>query len=748
MLRVAWLVLLVPLLAWIVTTIPVVRSQLRNSASIDGWLQIVVLVAAALIIGARVILSRTQRFAWGCIAMAVALSACGNILYAGWVQYDHPVPYPSVADIAWLALYGFGYVGIMSLAWPEVRGSYRTLWLDGIVGTLGLTAVATVWLAFLATHSQGSRAAAVTSMAYPVGDLVLLVIVMGTCGLLGWRPGRTWLLFGAGMTLFAALDTVYSIRVAAGEFRAGSILDPMYGVAMAVIAAAALRPPQTRQPAKEHGWSMLAVPSAFVLAALGLLVFSARHHIPTVSIVLATITILTGLMRAGLTFRDVRFLAGSREQARTDELTGLGNRRQFHEVVQARIDSLTGGEHLAVLLIDLDRFKEVNDSFGHPVGDLLLVDAGARLARILRGGDVLARLGGDEFALMLRSSSATDALVLAERLRVELQSAFLVDGVTVYVDASVGIALCPDVATTVDGLLQRADIAMYKAKAERLGAMVYEAGADDDLTARPRRIEELRHAIDDGQLVLHYQPKFNLRTGNVDGVEALVRWNHPEHGLLFPDAFIPDAERYGFMRRLTTVVLALALDQVQQWRTTSGPTNVAVNVSASNLLDTALPDQIQTLLELRNLPGDVLTVEVTEGVLMVDPERAVSVLTRLRALNVDVSIDDYGTGYSSLARLRQLPVTELKLDQSFIREIDHDERAAAIVESTIKLAHSLGLKIVAEGIETESALQRLTSLGCDVGQGYHLGRPAPATVAAGAWTPLLVGRRPTTAQDR
>jgi diguanylate cyclase (GGDEF)-like protein len=378
-----------------------------------------------------------------------------------------------------------------------------------------------------------------------------------------------------------------------------------------------------------------------------------------------------------------------------------------------------------VLLLDLDRFKEVNDALGHSIGDILLRNVGTRLAAQLRHGDELVRLGGDEFAMMLATATGDEALALGERLRAALQEAFVIEGMTVYIDASIGIALCPDVATSVDGLLQRADIAMYQAKNEGLGTVVYTAESDD-LTLRLRGIEELRRAIDEHQLVLHYQPKADLRTGLVEGVEALVRWNHPVQGLLYPDAFIPDAERFGIMRRLTSSVLAMALDDVRRWRATDGPRNVAVNVSASNLLDTELPEQIRTMLEVRRLPGAALTVEITEGTLMVDPGRALRVLERLRDLDVLISIDDYGTGYSSLARLRDLPVTELKLDKSFVQQIDQDDRAIAIVESTIALAHSLGLRLVAEGIETERTMQLLTALGCDVGQGYYIGRPVPA----------------------
>jgi EAL domain-containing protein (putative c-di-GMP-specific phosphodiesterase class I) len=278
----------------------------------------------------------------------------------------------------------------------------------------------------------------------------------------------------------------------------------------------------------------------------------------------------------------------------------------------------------------------------------------------------------------------------------------------------------------VDGLLQRADIAMYQAKAERCGTVVYQTEADDDLTARLRLVHELRTAIADGQLVMHYQPKLDLRSRSLVGVEALVRWQHPARGLLFPDSFVVEAERSGLMRPLTTVVLGLALDQVRDWQAAGTRVPVAVNISTSNLLDVELPNQIQTMLQVRGLSADILIIEVTESTLMVDAPRALSVLERLRTLGVRVSVDDYGTGYSSLARLRELPVDELKLDRSFIAELGSDDRADAIVESTVKLAQSLGLPMVAEGVETADALERLTDYGCDIGQGFYIARPAPA----------------------
>jgi diguanylate cyclase (GGDEF)-like protein len=734
-LRTIWVVLVVALVGYSLTTVPGARQHPGFNALIDGWVQNGILFTATLLIALRSVLVRSGRWAWASVAVGVGFYALGSTLYFSYVQYEANPPFPSVADAAWLASYVFLYAGLLGLARPRLQISQRTVWLDATVGALGITSLAAIYLQFVLNHTQGSKSAVLTTMAYPVCDLVLLVVAIGVCGLLGWRPDRIWLYLGIGFVLFTGADTLYVIRVATGTYTAGTMMDPLWAVAAVLWAAAALRAPRPARTARPYGWSMLVVPTAFVLLALTLLVVGTTHRLPVASVALASVTVLAGLIRAAVTFHDVQSLSINREQARTDELTSLGNRRHFYEVVGRRIATLTQDQQIAVLLLDLDRFKDVNDALGHSVGDRLLVSVGERLAAHLRHDDVLVRLGGDEFAIMLDLTTPEAAHALSERLRTSLQGAFPVDGVSVYIDASIGIAMCPDVATDVEGLLQRADIAMYQAKADRTGALVYEAG-ETDLTAKLRAIEELRRAIDQNQLLLHYQPKVDLGTGRIDGVEALVRWQHPEQGLLAPDAFIPQAERYGFMRMLTSGVLAMALDQVREWRDGDGPRNVAVNVSASNLLDTDLPEQIASLLSLRELPGDALTVEITEGVLMADPERASLVLHRLRSLGVRISIDDYGTGYSSLARLRDLPVTELKLDRSFVQQVSGDPRADAIVESTIQLAHSLGLKLVAEGIESEAVARRLAAMGCDVGQGYHLGRPVPPEAYAEGGHPL------------
>jgi diguanylate cyclase len=719
-------VLVVVLLGYCATTLPGLRSTGGYNVWIDGWLQNGVLVAAALVIYLRVLSVRADRLAWALIGTGVFLYALGNALYFGYVQYLTTVPTPSIADVSWLCCYVFFYTGLIVLVRRRIHVSDRTLLMDGIIAALGVSAIASIWLHLLLAKTPGGFVADLVTMAYPVGDLIMLMLTVAAWGLLGARPDRGLSYLGIGMALFVAADTIYAIRVATNTYRAGTMLDPVWAVAAVIIAAAALRPRVAAVAARIEGWAALVVPALFTLLSLAVLVFATAYRLPPETTVLATAALAAGLVRAAMTFHEVQRLAVSRTEARTDELTGLGNRRQFQEVVGAHISKLGRDGQLAVLLIDLDRFKEINDSHGHSAGDALLVQVGERLSIFVRREDVLVRLGGDEYAAMLSDVSVEDALDVAERMRVGLREAFTVGDIVINIDASIGIAICPTSATTVGGLLHCADTAMYEAKLNRLGSMVYDAGDDAGLAARRQLTHELRTAIDEGQLVLHYQPKFDLQTGLIEGVEALVRWNHPERGLLYPDTFIPSAERHGLMRTLTTSVLSIALDQARQWRDNGFPTTVAVNVSASNLADPELPTQIKAMLESRNLDGNALVVEVTETTLMNDTARALWVLHGLRGLNIRISIDDYGTGYSSLARLRDLPINELKLDRSFVAALSADPRTAAIVESTIQLAHSLGLRLVAEGIETAETLALLTEMGCDVGQGYHLGRPVPA----------------------
>ncbi len=509
--------------------------------------------------------------------------------------------------------------------------------------------------------------------------------------------------------LFAAVDAGETWRVLAID---GGQVDPVFGAIEAQVDAAA--DAHHRQALagldalRRQETSVLAATPVAFAAGLGLLgVFWA---------------IVVGYQR-----RTERQAAENAHQALHDALTGLPNRTLLHDrTAQALRAADRELVPAALLLLDLDRFKEVNDTLGHHHGDLLLVQVGQRLRAALRGVDTVARLGGDEFAVLLPTvATAAGAVEVAKKLQASLSEPFAVEGLTLDIETSIGIAVYPDHAGDPDELLQHADIAMYAAKATHAGFVLFDAALDQHSPRRLALLGELRRAIEQQQLVLHYQPKVDAHTGRVLGVEALVRWQHPEHGLVQPDDFIPLAERTGLIAPLTHDVLDQALRQCQAWQQAGHELPVAVNVSARRLLDLAFPDEVAGLLARWQVPARLLVVEITESTIMADPQRALEVLGRLHELGVELAIDDFGTGYSSMAYLKTLPVHELKVDRSFVMQMTSSTRDAVIVRSTVDLGRNLGLRVVAEGVEDPATWDELDALGCDAIQGYHISRPVP-----------------------
>ncbi|MDQ1688317.1 MAG: hypothetical protein QOK42_1292 [Frankiaceae bacterium] len=430
-------------------------------------------------------------------------------------------------------------------------------------------------------------------------------------------------------------------------------------------------------------------------------------------------------------------------EALHDALTGLPNRQLLVEHIRRSIDDGTrSGRAVALFLLDLDRFKEVNDTLGHAAGDRLLQLVAARLEGALRPGDIVARLGGDEFAVLLPTvRSASSAIEVAERARAALVEPFRIDGFVIGPEASIGVALVPDHAVDAVTLMQRADVAMYLAKASRRGVEVYAPDRDRNSANRLGLLSELRTALDYGQLELHYQPKASLPGGVVHGVEALVRWQHPERGTIPPDEFIPLAEQSGLMPKLTRYVLEHALAQVSTWTLQGLSVQVAVNVSMRDLHDDTFVAFLGSRLAAYSVPGHRLVLEITEGTLMADADRVATMLDELNQLGVTISLDDFGTGYSSLVHLRRLPVSEIKIDRSFVMRMDVDDDDATIVRSIIDLGDALGLRVVAEGVETESAWQALAKMGCDFAQGWYLSKALPASEAT-AWLRDIGRARP------
>jgi diguanylate cyclase len=412
--------------------------------------------------------------------------------------------------------------------------------------------------------------------------------------------------------------------------------------------------------------------------------------------------------------------------AQYDPLTDLPNRNLFYErLEQALISHRHESKSLALMLMDLDHFKEINDTMGHQSGDHLLQEVGRRLQSTLSKNDTVARLGGDEFGVLFPGMTEESVSLAAGKLLKALEPPFVIGELTMDVRASIGVAFFPKHGDDKHALLRRADVAMYLAKRSANSYAIYSPERDSYSPERLALMAELHRAIDNNQLFLTYQPKVDLRTARVIGLEALARWQHPEVGLIPPDQFIAMAERTGFIKSLTIWGLKTALSQASAWREQGFEIPVSVNLSARTLHDMNLPDHIADILKDHGIDAGQLELEITESVIMEDPAHALAILTRISHMGVALSIDDFGTGYSSLGYLKKLPVQTVKIDKSFVINMPMDENDALIVRSTIDLAHNLRLKVVAEGVENQNVWDRLVYFGCDAAQGYYMSRPLP-----------------------
>ena len=423
------------------------------------------------------------------------------------------------------------------------------------------------------------------------------------------------------------------------------------------------------------------------------------------------------------------------QQALTDALTGLPNRTLLTALTA---DSLVdeGEEGTALLLLDLDRFKEINDTLGHHVGDRLLQAVAKRLSAAVRSGDTVVRLGGDEFAVLLPGTDAVRAEEAARRLLDAVCAPVALEGLQVDVGASIGVAVAPEHGLDLDALLQHADVAMYVAKEARTGVELYDADLDHNSTSRLGLLGELRRALAEDELEVHYQPKAELSSGRISGVEALVRWRHPERGLVPPDEFVPLAESSGLIEDITRRVVDAAVGQLALWHAQGLELRMAVNVSVRDLASSALVDSVVSALDRHGVQARSLVLEVTEGSLFAESYRAATTLRRLDELGVALSLDDFGTGWSSLGHLRRLPVQELKVDRSFVLRMCRDPRDAAIVRSVVDLGAGLGMRVVAEGVEDQETWELLREMGCHEAQGWLLSRAEPPEVL----TPWLLQR--------
>jgi diguanylate cyclase len=602
-------------------------------------------------------------------------------------------------------------------------------------------------------RSSRSSGLSPTVLSYVVGPIALaILLVFRHFGLIARLPIWAYVaaLLGAGVVSMAVepwhLAPAGSLRRyarTAVHLTAVSVVIYMTGWGPALVMAYAFVALEEVESGGAALWRPVMILSLANIAVAQFLIweglapsFLSRTQAETVG-VLGMFVLALVIRMAGATAnqkeRAEKLLA---HQALHDMLTGLPNRAFFYERTDRALEAAASdGSFCAVMLFDLDRFKEINDTLGHKFGDQVLTEVGPRVETVLRSRDMLARLGGDEFCVLLPEvGGVEDAVQVADRIIGVLEQPFDVGGTILGIEASCGISLAPTDGNSADLLLQRADVAMYVAKDSPASVVVYTDDLGVNTPDRLALLGDLRNAVARDEFVLHFQPKAAMGTGAVEGAEALIRWQHPTLGLLFPDSFIPEAERSGLIEPMTHWVLDAALAECRRWMDLAGPgdpvgMSIAVNLSARSLLDVSLPHTVEEALSRWRVPPHLLDLEITETIIMTDPARARRVLTELADIGVTLSIDDFGTGYSSLAYLRDLPVHQLKIDRSFVQELGSRSGDVVIVRSVIDLARNLGLRTVAEGVEDAATWEQLTRLGCNSAQGYHLARP----MAAGAF---------------
>jgi diguanylate cyclase (GGDEF)-like protein len=710
---------------YLATTLPIFRGHAHYIPAIDATLPLIALALAVALAVWRAIRVPSERAICLCLAGAILSWGLGDAAWFVLIGPGGAAPVPSWPDIGFLGFYPLAYAAIgLTL---RARGARipPSMWLDGLVAGVTVAAVAVAVVLDPNTDAtHGPAATVATTLAYPLADFLILALIAATAVLTGRAPMRSLVVLGAGLLVFSFSDIMFTFLASSGNYTTGTPVSTGWIIGCAIMACAPWTRPTHVEVDFGGGSRAILLPFVCTFVALAIVVSSRFVTVPGLAFGLAVAAIAAAVGRTLLTFREVQELGERRVEARTDELTGLANRRSLvwhlEELVRRR-------DQASLLLLDLDHFKELNDTLGHAAGDELLRRIGPRLRSVLGPRDLLARLGGDEFGVIAwRGDDDERPVVLAQRLLHVLEDPFDLRGIALRVDGSIGVAHFPDHATDASGLLQRADVAMYLAKERRSGVEVYDAGTDRHTLDQLALAGQLRAAIAGGQLVVHHQPKVDLATGAMTSTEALVRWQHPTEGLLAPGVFLPLAEQTNAMGPLALEVLELALRDCAAFRDEGLVLEVAVNLAAANLLDVELPGIVAAALDRHGLPPSALRFEVTETSVLSDPERCVAVLESLKRLGVGLSLDDFGTGHASLARLASLPVDELKIDRSFVADVAEDGAHRAIARTIVDLGRSLGLRVVAEGIEDDACLAVVRALGVDVAQGYGLGRPMPA----------------------
>jgi diguanylate cyclase len=674
---------------------------------------------------------RERRPATIALALSIVFWAIGSSILTSTSQPDL-LSFPAPGEMFYLGSYALMAIFLLLDMVNRGRGRVSlTTAVEAVVTVGGAVCVAgALLLTPVSAQLDGRGFGALLALLYPLLDLLLAAVVLADLVLQRRSWSRQSLTLLTGFTLLAAADSTFVWNLAGGAYDFGPVLSLCWALALALLVSGACGPRQKIAP--QAASRTVFPPFVAALIAVIVLVFTPTNVENLYLVVPAVLTLLGAGARLGLALREARGAAEAYRLSLTDDLTGLPNRRALLGRVQAEN---TRDIPIALLLLDLDGFKDVNDTLGHVAGDHVLRLIARRLRLEVSHEAMVARLGGDEFAITLQTSDEAAAMRAAEWVREVVAGPVEVQGHTFIMSASVGVAISSSAQTRTD-LLRRADIAMYQAKTTRAGSLMYDPDRDEFTTERLKTAEYLRVGVPAGQLRAWYQPQVDATSRELIGLEALVRWEHPELGVLAPAAFLNIARQSGLMPLLTETVVELVLNDAKRWLRLGLGVQVSFNIAPPELLNASLLERLLTRIDDAKLPPETLILEVTEDSLLADPERARRALLEIRQHDVQVSIDDYGTGFSSLSYLRDLPVHELKLDRSFISAVRTDPRSRIIVASTNQMAQGLGLRTVAEGVEDAEIAQTVRELGINVMQGYYIARPMPAEEVplwAGEW---------------
>jgi diguanylate cyclase (GGDEF)-like protein len=692
-----------------------------------GWLGRAALLAPLVPIVERVWHRHELRGAWSTMGLGVLLFNLASLLDLVHVARLAPLVTGTPRDVLYLLAYVAVAVAVSVVSQQSFGPRAFSVRLDGVIAALTLAAWTSMYWFRQDVETTGRPLVAELNMFNPILMMALIVLLLA-----GLVPKHSHLDVStscllAGLTSFAAGDVIALNPTVFNFATASALVDASRPLALSCIALAAWSRADRRVEARAlmepvRGLNLL--PVIFGTLSIGILAVAIVKSLSEATECMALGSLLLVIIRMVMTQGEVRQLGKSNYMdARTDHVTGLSNRRGFLEDGEARLVSLKPTEQLGIVLIDLDGFKEVNDSIGHAYGDELLKVVGQRFARRVGNRGTVARLGGDEFAYTFVMDAAADPSASAKELARALADPVSLDGTSVRVNASVGVAVWPQHGVTHAELLRSADVAMYEAKRSRHGVCVYSDDIDVNSRERLSLISELRTAIERHRLTLHFQPTRDQHTHAVHGVEALVRWQHPTRGLLYPDEFVPLAEQVGLIVPLTHAVLDLAVAELARLDRAGHSLQMSVNISQWDLTDLQLPFVLDRILQWYKVPPERITLEVTESSLSRDPIRAKQSLERLRTAGVRISIDDFGVGYSSMSQLLELPVDELKIDKSFVLALESDVRAIALIRSMVEMARALGLITIAEGIENASNYDALQLVGADIIQGDYVAPP-------------------------